>query len=184
MDTLGLVESRSIAAGALLADHMVKKADVKLLKASTICPGRFMIHIEGERDAVETSVLFARNFDFSLAGSFILSNVSSQVILALKQKHEIKYGDAVGIVESKTAVSGIVAADKAVKQATVKLARLVTANGICGKSYFIISGNTSSVEEATEVSKEILGNNLIEAVVLSSPDPYVVSALTGGLSKL
>ena len=45
MDSLGIVESRSIAAGAELTDMMVKGADVELVKAATICSGRFLIQV-------------------------------------------------------------------------------------------------------------------------------------------
>ena len=43
MDTLGVVELSSIAAGAELADGMVKVADVELVRAATLCSGRFII---------------------------------------------------------------------------------------------------------------------------------------------
>jgi microcompartment protein CcmL/EutN len=80
MDTLGIVESRSIAAGVELADGMVKAADVELVRATTICSGRYMIHVAGDREAVETSVRLARESGRALAGSFVLSNVSPQVL--------------------------------------------------------------------------------------------------------
>ena len=51
MDTLGVVESRSIAAGVELADGMVKVAQVDLVRASTICSGRFLIFAAGDRAA-------------------------------------------------------------------------------------------------------------------------------------
>ena len=56
MDTLGLVEVRSIAAGAELADRMVKAAEVELLRAATICSGRYLILVAGDRQAVDTAV--------------------------------------------------------------------------------------------------------------------------------
>ena len=52
MDTLGIVDSRSIAAGAELADIMLKAAPVDLVRASVVCAGRFLILVEGDREAV------------------------------------------------------------------------------------------------------------------------------------
>ena len=43
MDTLGIVDSRSIAAGTALADSMLKAAAVTLVRASVVCAGRLLI---------------------------------------------------------------------------------------------------------------------------------------------
>lgn len=177
MDTLGIVESRSIAGGVDLADMMMKSADVELVRASTICSGRYMIFVAGDRDAVKTSVEVARETGRKLAGSFILSNISPQVMTALKRGQKAEKGDAIGIIECRTVSAGVAASDCCVKRSSVCLARLVTGQGINGKSYFVISGEVSSVEEAVEAAKESLGSNLMEAVVIPSPNESVVKAL-------
>lgn len=177
MDTLGLIESKSIAAGVILADGMVKIADVELVRASTICSGRYMIYVSGDREAVETAVGFARESGRSLMGSFVISHVSPQVIAVLKKMAQAEAGDALGIIESRTASSGVSAADCAVKRSQIRLLRLVAGQGINGKSYFVISGDVASVEEAVEAARSDLGDRLIEAVVIPRPDPAVVRAL-------
>ena len=178
MDTLGIVESRSIAAGVELADVMMKGADVNLVRASTICSGRYMIYVAGDRDAVSTSVTLAQDSGRKLAGSFILSNVSPQVMTALKRSSMAEEGGALAVIECRTASSGVAAADCSVKRSSVSLVRLVTGQGINGKSYFVISGDVASVEEATEAAKTALGRNLVEAVVIPSPNASVIKALT------
>jgi len=179
MDTLGLVESGSIAAGVELADFMLKAAEVELVRASTICSGRYMIYISGERDAVERSVNVALESGRTLAGSFVLSNISPQVIAVLKKGEEPDPGDAIGVIECRTVSSGIAAADSAVKRAVVRLVRLVAGQGINGKSYFVISGDVASVTEAVEAAKEVLEQKVIETVVLPRPEIAVVRAVTG-----
>ena len=185
MDTLGIVESKSIACGVELADGMVKAGDVTLVRASTICSGRYTIYVSGERAAVESAVRFAvdstTDSGRSLMGSFVISQISKQVTDALKQGSLPEKGDAIGVVECRTVVAGINAADKAVKRAMVKLLRLVAGQGINGKSYFVLSGGVDAVREATEAAKEALGHYLIVAVVIPRPDSSVVSALTGGV---
>ncbi len=181
MDTLGLVESKSIAAGVILADGMMKVADVELVRASTICSGRYMIYVSGDREAVETAVGFARESGRSLMGSFVISNVSPQVISVLKKVELAEEGDALGVIESRTVSSGVAAADCAVKRSQIRLLRLVAGQGINGKSYFVISGDVASVEEAVEAARSDLGDRLIEAVVIPRPDPSVVKAITSGM---
>lgn len=180
MDTLGVVESKSIAAGVLLADGMVKAAEVELVRASTICAGRYLIFVSGDKEAVETSVAFAKNSTYSLSGSFVISNISPQISAVLKNSAPGD-GEAIGVVECRNVSSGLAAADKAVKRSAVKLLRLVAGQGIMGKSYFVLEGDVASVTEAVEAAKEFLAGNLIEAAILPVPDESVVRALTGRL---
>ncbi len=180
MDTLGLVESRSIAVGAELADGMLKAAGVELVRAVTICSGRYMIYISGDRESVHTAVDFARQSGRALAGSFVISNVSSEVAAALHSARSAEKGEAVGIVECRTVSAGVAAADSAVKKSKVRILRLVTGQGINGKSYFVLSGDVAAVEEAVEAAKKHLGDRLVEAVVLPRPEQALVRALTGG----
>ena len=180
MDTLGVVEANSIAAGVELADIMVKAAQVELVKAGTICSGRYMVYVSGDRDAVERSVDAARNSERKLAGSFVISNVSPQVVSALRKNEAAGDNDAIAVVECRTVSSGIDAADSAVKRSAVRLLRLVTGQGINGKSYFVLCGDVASVTEAVEAAKEALGPKLIETVVLPRPDASVLKAVTGG----
>lgn len=177
MDSLGIIESRSIAAGAVLADIMVKAASVTLVKAGTICSGRYMIHVAGDRESVATSVNAAIDAGYALAGSYTISNISKQVLDALKRGVPVHGHGAIGVVECRTASSGIAAADKAVKRSTAQLARIVTGRGINGKSYFVMTGDVASVEESVTAARETLGKDLVEAVVIPSPDPSVINAL-------
>lgn len=177
MDSLGIIESRSIAAGAVLADIMVKAAEVTLLKAGTICSGRYMIHVGGDRAAVAASVTAAEAAGYSLAGSYTIGGVSPQVLQALKRGLAVQGQGAIGVVECRTASSGIAAADEAVKRSAVELARIVTGQGINGKSYFVLTGDVASVREAVDAARETLGKALVEAVVIPSPDTSVVNAL-------
>lgn len=177
MDSLGIVESRSIAAGAVLADIMVKAAGVTLVKAGTICSGRYMIYISGDREAVATSVAAAEEAGYALAGSYTIGGIAKEVVAALKHPLCAPGDGAVGVVESRTASSGVVAADKAVKRSQAHLARIVTGHGINGKSYFVVTGEVAAVEEAVAAARQALGKALVEAVVIPSPDSAVVNAL-------
>lgn len=181
MDTLGVVECRTIASGVKVADGMVKVADVELVRAATICSGRYLIYVSGDRSAVAASVDHARESGNRLAGSFVISNISEQVLMALKKTLPVERGMALGVVEAKTVSAGIAAADSAVKRADITLARLVTGQGINGKSYFVMSGEVASVEEATATATLELGDRLIDSVVIPRPDVSVVRSLTSGV---
>ncbi|MCP4119094.1 MAG: BMC domain-containing protein [Desulfobacteraceae bacterium] len=177
MSTLGLVETKSIAAGVRVADMMMKRAGVDLVKASTICSGRYMIQVSGNREEVKTSVEAARESGAILAGTFVISNISPEVLAALKHAAPVSRNNALAVIECKTATAGIAAADAAVKESGVALPKLVTGQGIMGKSYFVLAGELTAVEAGTSAAKQILGKKLIEAVVIPSPDFSVMNAL-------
>ena len=181
MDTLGIVETRNIASGVQLSDAMMKEADVELVRASTICSGRYVIFISGDRDAVATSVKLAEDSGRSLVGSFVISNVSPQVLHILQKGSIAHEGGALGLVECRNVSSGVVAADSAVKHSDVHLLRLVTGQGINGKSYFVLSGDVASVKDATETAESVLGKNLIETIIIPRPNGSVVRSLIKGI---
>lgn len=177
MDTLGIVETKNIAGGVELADAMMKGAEVQLIRASTICSGRYLIFVAGDREAVSTSVKLAQDSGRSLIGSFVISNVSEQLIAALQRDGVAHEGGSLGIIECRNVSSGVAAADSALKHSAIQLLRLVTGQGINGKSYFVISGDVASVREATETAESVLGKNLVEAVVIPRPNASVVRSL-------
>ena len=179
MDTLGIVDSRSIAAGADLADVMLKAAPVNLMRASVVCAGRFLIIVDGDREAVETSVRAAGNTGWHLAGSYVVSHASPQVLGALRREPADLAGRALGVIECRNAADSVIAADSAVKRADVSLMRMVLGQGIGGKSYFVLTGDVQSVREAAAAAAETLGKSLLQQVVIPQPDAAVVKALAG-----
>ena len=184
VDTLGVVESRSIAAGAVLVDGMLKAAAVTLLRASAICSGRYLICIYGSREAVSVSVEHARQSGTALSGSFVIANISPRVTTILRRSEAAREGDALAVVECRNASSGFSAADSAVKRSDVRLLRLVAGQGIHGKSYFVLGGDVAAVQEAAEAAEQALGRDCVECVVIPRPDPALAVALTGVAREL
>ena len=181
MDTLGVVELSSIAAGAELADGMVKVADVELVRAATLCSGRFIIYVAGDREAVETSVNFARAGQKRLTGSFVISHVSPLLTAALKKSEPALRGEALGVVESRFVSPALHAADRAVKRSAVRLLKFVSGQGIAGKAFFVLGGDVAAVSEAVEAARQALGSRLVEAVVIPNPAEALARALTGAV---
>ena len=181
MDSLGVVEVVSIASGAELTDGMVKVADVELVRATPLCSGRFLIYVSGDREAVQTSVLHARDSQKKLVDSFVISNISPLLVEGLKKNEPARRGEALGIVECRNVSAGINAADKAVKKSEVRLLKFVSGQGIMGKSFYVLGGDVAAVREAVEASREVLADRLVEAVVIPNPAEAMASALTGGV---
>lgn len=179
MDTLGLIECKSIAAGSACVDAMLKVAEIKLIKASPICPGKYMIYVAGDREAVQTAIDFARNSGIKIMASAVISNISKEIINSLRNRALEKMTDinAIGVIETSVVTASIELADEIIKTVNVRLARLNLAQGIAGKGYFVICGDLASVQEAINLAQK--HPKLIDAVSIARPEAEVIKILLG-----
>ncbi|MCG8566124.1 MAG: BMC domain-containing protein [Desulfobacterales bacterium] len=175
IQTLGLVETRTIARGVALTDAMVKAADVRLLRGRPICSGRYMIQISGDEAGVKAALDVAQAENpFALCR---VSRVSGEVLAAMGKTRALGPGMALGLLESRKSITGIKAADAAVKAAQVRLARITLAQGINGKSYLVMGGSVSAVSAAVDAGAQALGKDLVDRLVIASPDDATVRSL-------
>lgn len=157
--SIGLVETNSIAKGIEAADAMLKEADVNLIDAYPICPGKYVILVNGILAQVKTAV--DKGVDVAgdtVVNSFVIPNVHKSLIPAMLGTNEISDIESVGAVETFDIASCIVAADSAAKTAPVKMIEIRLAKGLGGKSYFTITGEVgdvkSAISKATETIKD------------------------------
>ena len=45
---IGMVEYKTVSAGVVAADAMVKTSNVKIVEAQTVCPGKYIVIITGD----------------------------------------------------------------------------------------------------------------------------------------
>jgi len=126
---IGLVEFNSIAQGILAGDAMVKRAEVDLLEARTICPGKYMVLIGGDTgpvgESMESGIEVGAD---TVVDQLFLPNVHISVFPAIAGAVETDEVEALGIIETISVASTIVAADAAAKTADVTLVELRLAN--------------------------------------------------------
>ena len=53
---IGIVETSSIANGFEIADTVLKAANVEIVLNRTICPGKYIVLVGGDVDAVQSSI--------------------------------------------------------------------------------------------------------------------------------
>jgi len=143
------VETSSIAQGIVTADAMMKQAEIEVLEASILSPGRYWILIGGEvatvRAAHRRGVEVAGD---TLLDQLLIPQLHGGVLPALQGIVPKSDSDAVGVLETLTAASAIVAADVAAKAADVVLRDLRLANGIGGKGVVVLTGTLPEVQAA------------------------------------
>ena len=157
---IGMVEYKTVASGVTAADAMVKTADVSIIEAQTVCPGKYIAIISGDLSAVKAAVENAKTLHGNhLINSFVLGNPHESIFPAIYGAANIEGVSALGIVETYDASSIIVAADEAAKTAIVDLVEMRIARGMCGKSYFMLTGEVAAVEAAVERAKAVVAKD-------------------------
>ena len=169
---VGMVEFNSIAAGIDAADQMVKTAQVDPLFFKTICPGKFVAAVTGDVAAVSASVNAGRETHAdALVDWFIIPNIHRDVIGALAGAPTVSERGALGIIETFSAASIVVASDAAVKAADVQLLDVRVALGLGGKGYALMTGDVAAVNAAVEAGSASAAESglLVSKVVIPSP---------------
>jgi len=170
---IGMVEFKTVSTGITAADAMVKTANVEIIEAQTVCPGKYIALISGDLSAVIMAVETAKKaFAEQLIDSFVLGNPHESIFSAIYGATHIEKICALGILETYDAATIIVAADMAAKTAVVELIELRIAKGMCGKSYMLLTGEVSAVEAAIEKAKSFVAEQgmYLDSSVIAHPD--------------
>lgn len=131
------------------ADTMLKAANVELLLATPICPGKYIIIITGNVGAVKSSVNAGiAAAEIFLVGHHIINNVHDSLPAAISGTSEINQVAALGVIETISALTSVVAGDIAAKASNIKLIEVRIARGLGGKGFLIFTGEISSVRAA------------------------------------
>ncbi len=173
---IAAVETSSIAQGTVVGDAMVKTAEVELLEARPLSPGKFWVLIGGQvaevRAAYKTGIEAAAD---TLLDSLIIPQLHEMVMPALQHAGPRVDEDALGVIETLTAASAILAADRAAKTARITLRDLKLANGLGGKGFVFLSGDVANVQAAVEGGRaEALARGLlVRSVVVPQLHPQM-----------
>ena len=177
---IGMAEYQTVSTGIRAADLMVKTADVDIMEAQTVCPGKYIVLICGELSAVRAAVDATKTmYGGKLIDSFVLGNPDESIFPAIYGANAVENKNALGVLETFSAASIIVAADMAAKTANVRLIELRIAKGMCGKSYMMITGEVSAVEASIQRAKELVAEKgmYLDSSVIAHPDRRMIDSI-------
>lgn len=179
---IGVLELSSVAKGIEVADAVLKEAHVEMLLATNVQPGKYvMLYTGAVRDVESSTARGAQLAAGDLVDKLVIQQVHEQVVPILKRKGGKINGvlDAIGIVETTTVASGVVACDLALKTATVDLIDFRIANGLGGKSFFVVTGEVSDVRSAVAAGARMAQekSQLVREVVIPKLHPDLVKHL-------
>ncbi len=178
--TIGFVEFNSIAKGIESADAMLKTGQVEIIISRPICPGKYITMVWGDVAAVESAVKAGvAKGDIHVIDDFVLPNVHPQVIPACSAGSSVVEVAALGVLESFSVATMIVAADAAVKAGDVDLIEIRIGMGLGGKSFTTLTGDVAAVNSAVEAGSKIAADKgfLVQQVVIPSPHKNLISSI-------
>lgn len=178
--SIGMLEFNSIAKGIACCDTMLKAANVRLVRSSTVCPGKYVVIISGETADVKQSLQSGKEE----AGEYVINemripNAHWQLFPALSGTAQITRRGAVGIVEFFSIASAITAADLAVKAADIDLIEIKIGYAIGGKGVFTCTGEVADVKTAVSAVLQEMKDDgyLLSSAVIARPEPELFDSL-------
>src|SRR5262249_50769918 len=152
----------------VVADAIVKRAPVQLLESHPISPGKYLIVIAGEvadvEEALQAGVAAAAH---TLVDRLFLPQAHSQLAPAMTGTADPGPLGSIGILETFTVASTVLAADAAAKAAEVRLGEVRVANGLgrqaClgGKAFVVMTGPLDQVEAGVAAGAAAVGHGLL-----------------------
>lgn len=170
---IAVVEFKSISRGLIVTDAMLKAANVSLVLGTTLCPGKYLTIVEGDVAAVQKAQDTAdRLGGRQVLSSFVVSGINDEVISAISGNTAKPLKDSIGIIESLQMANLINAADISLDSAEVEIVELRLGKGCGVNSFYIITGDLTSVNEACRNAVSFLSERgaLLAFRVIANPD--------------
>jgi microcompartment protein CcmL/EutN len=178
--SIGLLELTSVAAGFQALDAMLKTARCEVLLARSICSGKYLILLGGDVSSVSAAVKAGAHIEpLAVVNSDLIARVHEKVFPALGGSVSPKLRGAFGCIETFSVVTGIRAADAAVKAADVDLIELRAAMALGGKAFVTLTGDVGAVRAAVEAGKQVASEEglLVNTVVIPGPHPDLIAEI-------
>lgn len=179
-NAIGVVEFVSVARGIYTADQMLKTADVEVVTATSICPGKFMAIVHGDVAAVQDSV----NVGVRVAGEYavdaiVIPNVEDAVFPAIAGATVPDHVQAVGIMETFSVATMIITADAILKAANLQAISLRLGNALGGKAFFTFTGDVGAVKAGIDAGNKVAEEKgyLVNSELISSPSDKLIPTL-------
>ena len=175
---LAMIEFGSIASGIMALDIITKTAEVEILAAQIICPGKYMILFCGSISAIKASLEAARQIPNQI-DEFLLGSPHPDIFPAIKGEKSLPEKTALGLLETYSGATAIKAADTAAKTAWINLAEIRISHGMCGKSTVLFTGELAAVDAALEAAKKEASEKeqLLDTAFIPNPDDKMIMAI-------
>lgn len=168
-----MLEWESVARGLFAADAVLKEASVEVLALRPVTPGRFVAlftgSVEAVREALGAGAAAARD---ELRDSLFLAQPHPDLVRVLRGRKAEPVRESVGIIETTSLCTALLAADGAAKCAAVRLLEIRLGMGLGGNAFVTLAGAQGDVEAAIEAGTLLARERGYHrhSVVIPNPD--------------
>jgi microcompartment protein CcmL/EutN len=183
---LAMLEISDLPRGFRALDAIAKEAPVVVIAAGTVQHGHYLVAFAGEVEPVELS--FARGIERAkdaLVDSVLLPHAEPRILPSLRDgliRHPTP-GDSLGVVQTSSSPTLLLAVDAALKGALVELVELRVAEGLHARGLAALWGSQHDVEAAVELATSAFARGRAQGcstAVIANADPEVGRALGSG----
>lgn len=189
---LAFLEFSSISRGLYVTDVAVKRAEVRILFSQPVSSGKHALLFAGDvASVVESHAAAVAAGDGTIVRDILIPGVHADLAPFL-QKHlgaangeartetlmdALDSADSLATCESSTLAGAVLAADRALKTAPVRLIRMRLGQHIGGKAYFVIAGAQSDIEASADAALRSLieTESLARVDVIPRPEAQAVA---------
>ncbi|MCX6356358.1 MAG: BMC domain-containing protein [Candidatus Aureabacteria bacterium] len=173
MDALLILEFNSVAGGIFITDLMVKEAAVSILDSRPVCPGKYLVTLTGDIEALKSALTAARVSELgeTITEDYLIPQVHRHVVAAVNRVPEYAGVRSVGVIETYGIPACIRAADAGAKAAGVEVMELRLANAQGGKCIVVFSGEQDGVEAALAAGRAaaVEMRGFINGIIIENP---------------
>ena len=156
---LAMLDIAAVPPGLFALDALVKEAEIVILSAGTVQNGRYLILFSGDVEPVERALTKAlRVTGSAVIDKMLLPHAEPRIVPAIREG-ALRWpapGDTLGVVQTVTTPSLLLAVDAALKGAHVELVELRIADGLGGQGVASLWGEVYDVEAAIELADRAL----------------------------
>ncbi|MGI6400539.1 MAG: BMC domain-containing protein [Thermoguttaceae bacterium] len=172
--SVGAIKFSSVCVGYRAQDALMKAASTKLLAARPLSPGDYLVVFSGSVGDVNMAMDTAREVGGSFVVDYlVVANIHPALFPALEGRVALDPArlDALGIIETLTPVSAMVAADAACKAADVELFKLAFDTELNGKGLLLMNGALANVQAAVDAGAAAIRDKgfLVDSAVIPRP---------------
>ncbi len=148
--SIGMLELNSIARGIECCDVIIKAADVNIIRASTVCPGKYIVLFAGDTGAVKAALGAGESRgEHYVVDRLRIPNINPQLIPGINGIADAPaQPEAIGAIEFYSISAAIIAADEAAKAANITLIEVKIGYAIGGKGIVVLTGTVGDVRAA------------------------------------
>lgn len=157
-DCLAALELVDVPAGLCALDVLVKHAEVAVVFAGDIDPGRFLIVFGGDLASCEAALVHAMEHAAAdTIDTLLLPNAHLRLRMALHGNvTDVDPADslALGIAQCHTPTTTLAALDRALKAAETVVVRLRFASELAGQGHWVVAGEQHDVDAALHAAEQ------------------------------